>query len=431
MRDILVFALVFGLMPFAFKRPVIGVMTFTWLSMMNPHRLTYGAAYNFPFAAIVVAVTLLGVLAQRERARLPITPVTIVLMIFMGWMTLTGFSAFEPDRAWMEWNRVTKTLFMILVTMAVLKTEKDIKIFAWVVALSLGFFGAKGGLFTLMSGGSSRVLGPDGTYISDNNDLALALLSTTPLIWYLHLQAKQKLLRYGLMALAVLTLVSVLGSYSRGALLGASAMLTLLWLKSRNKVTTGIFVLLLIPMVFLIMPGEWFDRMNTINDYKEDGSAMGRVNAWHFATNLAMHNIMGGGFLTFTPRMFQVYAPEPMNFHAPHSIYFQVLGEHGFVGLAIFLTLLVLAWRTGKRVQRYCKDKPELKWANDLAAMSQVSLLGYAVGGAFLSLAYFDLLYNIILIPVLLEKLLILRQPAAPGAARAKATSSGSLEVRR
>jgi probable O-glycosylation ligase (exosortase A-associated) len=191
---------------------------------------------------------------------------------------------------------------------------------------------------------------------------------------------------------------------------GSAAMLFLLWLKSRNKLRTGIMVLLVVPLVFLLMPEQWFGRMESIGEYKADGSAMGRVNAWHFAFNVASNNLMGGGFLTFTPKMFRLYAPVPTDVHAPHSLYFQVLGEHGFIGLALFLTFLVLSWRTGNRVLRFCKDKPELKWASDLAAMCQVSLVGYCVGGAFLTLAYADLLYDVVIILILLEKVLGVKQ---------------------
>jgi probable O-glycosylation ligase (exosortase A-associated) len=340
----------------------------------------------------------------------------------MLWMTITTPFAFEQERAWGEWNRVMKTLFFALVSIAALNNVKDTRLFALVVTLSLGFYGFKGGLFTLLSGGSSRVMGPPGTYIGDNNDLALALLTTVPLVWYLHLQETRRWLRWGWAILALLTMTAVLGSYSRGALLGFGAMLVMLWLKSRKKLLTGTVVVLLVPLVFLLMPEQWFGRMQSIGEYKADGSAMGRVNAWHFALNVATDNFMGGGFLTFTPRMFRMYAPVPTDVHAPHSLYFQVLGEHGFVGLALFLTFLFLSWRTGKRVLHFCKDKPELKWAADLAAMCQVSLIGYCVGGAFLTLAYADLLYDVVIILVLLEKVLILQKPepariAAPAVA--------------
>ncbi|ALK95200.2 hypothetical protein AM586_01735 [Massilia sp. WG5] len=406
-------------------------MTFAWLSLMNPHRLTYGFAYSLPWVAAVGGLTLLSLFARPEQFKLPKNALTITLVLFMTWMTITTPFAFEPDRAWDEWDRVMKTLFFALVTIGAINNQKDTKLFALVVILSLGFYGLKGGIFTLLSGGSNRVLGPPGTYIGDNNDLALALLTIVPLVWYLHLQEQHRWLKWGWAALALLSMVAVIGSYSRGALLGFGAMLVMLWLKSRNKLRTGIVVLLVVPLVYILMPEQWFGRMGTISEYQADGSAMGRVNAWHFAFNVATHNFMGGGFRCFTPRMFWLYAPEPANVHAPHSLYFQVLGEHGFVGLVLFLAFLFFAWRTGSRVLRFCKDKPELKWASDLAAMCQVSLLGYCAGGAFLTLAYADLLYDVVIILVLLEKVLVskvtvpLRQLAPVAAPKPPVLESG------
>ncbi|MFC5552251.1 putative O-glycosylation ligase, exosortase A system-associated [Massilia aerilata] len=407
MRDIIVFLAIAALVVQIPKRPAIGVMTFAWLSLMNPHRLAYGFAFSFPWVAVVAGLTLVSLYLRPGQIKLPKTPLTIVLMVFMVWMTITTPFAFEQERAWEEWNRVMKTLFFTLVTIAALNNEKDVKQFALVVMLSLGFYGLKGGVFTLLSGGSSRVMGPPGTYIADNNDLALALLTIVPLVWYHYLQATKRWMRWGFAALALLTGAAVLGSYSRGALIGGAAMMFMLWLKSRHKLKTGLVVLMILPLIFFLMPEQWFGRMESIGEYKADGSAMGRVNAWHFAFNIATDNLLGGGYRVFTPRMFHIYAPNPYDVHAPHSIYFQVLGEHGFIGLALFLAFLVISWRTGSRVLRFCKDKPELKWASDLAAMGQVSLAGYCVGGAFLTLAYADLLYDVVIILVLLEKVLI------------------------
>jgi putative inorganic carbon (HCO3(-)) transporter len=407
MRDYLLFGFVFALLPAVLKYPAVGVLTFTWLSLMNPHRLTYGAAFNFPFAAIVACTTLASLLVARERVRLPITPVTIVLILFMVWMTLTGFFAFEQQLAWAEWNRVMKTLFMVLVALAVLNSEKEIKAFAWVVGLSLGFYGLKGGFFTLTTGGVDRVLGPAESYIADNNDLALALITTVPIIWYLQLHASKKWLRVGLIGLAVATIAAAVGSYSRGGLLAGAAMLFFLWLKGHHKLRTALLLLLVVPLVYAVMPEKWFARMETISEYQTDESALGRINSWYFAANVAKDNIMGGGYRTFTGNVFAVYAPDPLQVRAPHSIYFQVLGEHGFIGLALFLVFMAVAWRTGTRLIKFCKEEPNLKWASELARMCQVSIVGFAVGGAFLSLAYYDLFYDIVVLLVLLEKLLL------------------------
>ena len=98
--------------------------------------------------------------------------------------------------------------------------------------------------------------------------------------------------------------------------------------------------------------------------------------------------------------MFARYAPDPCDLHAAHSIYFQILGEHGFVGLGIFLLFWALTWRTATWVIKNA-GAVDMPWAGRLASMVQVSLAGYFVGGAFLSLAYFDLPYDLMVIVVL------------------------------
>jgi probable O-glycosylation ligase (exosortase A-associated) len=426
MRDILLFCIIFGLLPFVFKRPALGALLFTWISLMNPHRLAYGAAYDFPFAAVVAGVTVLGMVSAKLPKRFPLTPVTITLLVFYLWMNITSLFALEPDLVWREWDRVTKTFVMVAVTLMVINTEKDIKLFVWIVALSLGFYGLKGGIFTIASGGHYRVYGPEGSYIGENNSMALALVTVLPLLWYLRSLATNKWISLGLTAVTIFSAVSAMGSYSRGALLGGVAMLAFLWMKSQKKLQTAVVVIIMGVLVSSIMPAAWYERMDTINDYKEDSSAMGRVNAWGFAMNVASSHLFGGGFNVFSPRQFLSYAPNPLDYHVAHSIYFQVLGDQGYPGLIMFLLVMFFSWRTGTRVIKFCKNQPDLKWAMQLAQMAQVSIVGYAVSGAFLSLAYFDLYYDIIIILVLLEKLLLLKaKPTFAEARRAAVASSG------
>jgi putative inorganic carbon (HCO3(-)) transporter len=417
MRDALIFIVVFGSVPFIFKRPAIGVMIFAWLSLMNPHRLTYGSAHDFPFAAVVCSVVLLSLLISKEPKSLPLTPVTVTLLVFAAWMTLSSFFALEPDLVWREWSRVMKTYAMIFVSMVALRSERDIKQMVWVVGLSIGFYGVKGGVFTILSGGSSHVFGPDDSYIADNNALALALITVTPLLWYQTMQATHKYLKLAMYAVVALTVVAAAGSYSRGAVIAGAAMLGFLWLKSRTKVRTGLALLLVAPMIYMVMPAQWFGRMETIDNYAVDASALGRINAWGFALRIAKDNLLGGGYNVFSPRMFTLFAPDPFNHHAAHSIYFQVLGEHGFFGLLLFILFMVFVWRCGTRIIRTCKNQPELKWASDLASMCQVSLIGYLVGGSFLTMAYYDLVYYIAAILVVLERFLLPEKKLRPAVA--------------
>jgi probable O-glycosylation ligase (exosortase A-associated) len=440
MRDIVIFGIIFGLVPMMIRRPAIGALVFMWISLMNPHRLAFGPAYDFPFAMMVAVITIGAILFSREPRNYPATPVTVLLVIFMVWVTITTLFAISPP--WIvnyEWSRVIKTLLMVAVTIMVVQNEEDLKKMVWVLVISLGAFGAKGGLFTLMTGGNSRVLGPAGSYIAENNALALALVMAVPIIWYLRLQSEKPWLRYGLTAMAGLTVVAAAGSYSRGALLAGAAMMAFLWLKSRNKLSTGIVLLLMIPLVWLAMPEQWHARMSTIDEYQSDGSAQGRINAWYFAMEVAKTHLLGGGFMVFNPAMFRIYAPNPTDYHAAHSIFFQVLGEHGYIGLILFVSIIGTAWLTANKIIRSVRNHPDLKWASDFAAMAQVSLIGYMVGGAFLSLAYYDYFWYVVAALVITQRIVARKlkpvaalDPAGRDLARTPglATDSGTVHAR-
>jgi probable O-glycosylation ligase (exosortase A-associated) len=132
---------------------------------------------------------------------------------------------------------------------------------------------------------------------------------------------------------------------------------------------------------------------------------LGRINAWHTAFNVAKDRITGGGIEMFRPSVFQQYAPEPERVHDVHSVYFEVMGEHGFIGFGIFMTIMAFTWLKGNSIIRIANRNPELKWASDLAAMTQVSMIGYATCGAFLGLSYFDLYWHLVAIMVILNHL--------------------------
>jgi probable O-glycosylation ligase (exosortase A-associated) len=416
MRDIAVTVVIFGTLPFILWRPHIGVLVWTWLAFMSPHRLTWGFAFDMPFSLIVALVTLVSLLISHEQKKIPWTGETVVLLLFVAWMLVTTVFSIYPHLAWPQFEKVAKIQLMVFVTLMLMQTRHRINLLVWVFTLSLAFYGLKGGIFTLLHGGAYSVRGPAGSFIGGNNEIGLALIMMIPMLRYLQLTATRRLLRHALTILMLLTAVAVIGTLSRGALVGIVAMSLLLWLKSRNKVFTAIVALTAATVVITVMPQKWFDRMATIQTYEKDPSVLGRINAWHMAVNLAKDKPLGGGFEAFQPAMFAVYAPED-RVHDAHSIYFEVLGEHGFVGLALFLALGLMAWRSASAIIRRARGDPQTRWAADLAAMVQVSLVGYAVGGAFLGLAYFDLYYTLIAVIVLCKNLLATQEARRFGVA--------------
>lgn len=407
MRDLILAALVFGSIPFILRNPFIGLLMWVWLGIMNPHRYTFGWAHSLPFAQIIAICTLISLLAHSNRLyKFPNDRVIVVLVLFVLWLGVSPLFSFHPDQEFALWIQPIKIQFMILIALFLVGTRDQLHKLTWVLALSVGFFGIKGGVFTIVSAGNHRVWGPVGSFIADNNTLALAIIMAVPLFRYLQLHSNNPWVRRGCAAAIILCVVSAIGSQSRGAFLALAAMGFFLLMKSRQKGLITVLMLAALPIAWWLMPESWSNRMSTIQTYDEDASAMGRINSWWMAWNLAVDRFpIGGGFSITSSDVFARYAPDPTRVLVAHSIYFQILGHHGFVGLALFLLIFGFAWLNAGWVMRNTKGHPGLLWARDLAAMCQVSLIGYAVGGAFLNLTYFDLPYYIVVILVVLRSL--------------------------
>ena len=172
--------------------------------------------------------------------------------------------------------------------------------------------------------------------------------------------------------------------------------------------------------------------MDTIKTVEEDTSFMGRVIAWKQSTLIALDNpLFGGGFYAVQDlsvwlkyaREFNkldfIPTPEP-NIRvafAAHSIYFQTLGDLGFVGLGLFLAILFTSWRNASKVIRAVRDRPDWHWARDLARTLQYSIFAYVIAGAALNMAYFDYMYMVFAILVALRELVSC--PKDPGSVKA------------
>lgn len=400
MRDFVLGPTILAIACYALVHPWIGIMGWTWISIMSPQSYSWRLS-SMPVAAAVAGATLLGVLVTRDRRQFAVSGEMAVLMMFMLWISITLIFAFQIEYSYYMWNRVMKIDLMVLVALMVLYSKRHITMLVWILVGSLGFFGVKGGLFTLATGGSYRVWGPDGSFIEGNNEIALALVMIIPLMQYLRLTTESVWIKRALLVSMVLCALAALGSQSRGALLAIGAMGSVLWWRSSRKAGAAVFMVVASVAVLSFMPETWWDRMGTIGTYEQDSSALGRLNAWWMAFNLAKANFFGGGFAIYNAQTFALYAPDPTDIHAAHSIYFMVLGEHGFVGLALFLLLWILVWRSAGRLRTQARQLPQTMWLSHLGALCQVSLAGYAVGGAFLSLSYYDLPYNILVLVVL------------------------------
>ncbi len=398
MRDFLIVMIVLGAVPIILVRPHIGIIMWFWLSLMNPHRLAWGYAQEFRVALVTGLATLLGWLFSKEGKKPPNSFLVWALAGFTVWVSVAALFALRPEVAIPKWEEIIKILAMTFVTMCIVQSRARIYQLVWVIVVSLGVYGWKGGLFAIATGGHYRVFGPDNSFIGENNALALALIMLLPLMQFLRQMSTDRRIRLALLGAFGLTLLAILASYSRGALIGLTLTLGFLFLKAKHRFVTLVVAAGVLVAGLSMLPPEWFERMNTIQTYDQDASALGRIDAWMFALRIAIdHPLTGGGQLIGTDdALFKHYVPTAPTARAAHSIYFEVLGETGFVGLFWFLLLLLASFLAARNVIKETRHRPDLAWAGNLAAMIQVSFVGYAVTGAFLSLGFFDLYYALV-----------------------------------
>jgi putative inorganic carbon (HCO3(-)) transporter len=407
MRGLLFFLAFLSSIPFIlFVSPFYGVLAWYVFSLGNFHTLTWGFLGNLYYAWIIAFLTCISWLCSRtDPKRLPLTPPVVLTLLFALWMTVTSLVALGPsDEVWPEWTRDTKVLFMCLVGYALTTTRERVNQLIWVVLLTIGAWGVKGAILGSL-GGFHMIHGPDGGMNAPNNEFGVSLIMVLPLVFYQWQLATNRHLRRGLMVMGFLVGLAVILTYSRGALVGVSAMAAVLWLKSRAKIPAAFLILAVAVFVYSFAPQRWFDRMDTIENYKGEESAEDRLWIWQVSLKMVeAHPLFGGGFrVTHSPDttnsvLVHTDLPRMKNGKAAHSIYFQVLSEHGWVGLALFLMIGAYSWLNCSWLIRRSRDRPELAWAHLLGKMGQAVLVGFWVGGAFQSLAYFDEYWGLLFI---------------------------------
>ncbi len=402
MRDLWIMLSFIMLLPQCFMQPVVAMLVWTWFAIMNPHRETFSFAYSFPFNSIIAAVFFVAWLMSNERRLPPLTPFAVCFALYLLWIPVTLSTALAPNDAWQYFTEIPLKVFIFAWFLLVLfHTKHRLNALIYLYCASLGYYIVTVAANVIIKRGanfSAANFGPSGTMIGDNNILALAMVTTLPLLHYLWRHDDWGLwMRRLLKIIFVLGVIAVVGSYSRGGFLSLLVAAAFYWQKSRNKVKTLVAVAVCGGVVLTMMPAEWYQRVDIKESSKNDESVQGRFLVWGAAWQMAVqHPLTGAGFkATENANVMQQFVPpkklgDPQFILAAHSIYFQTLSNHGFVGFGLFLSMFAALWRMLYTVRRSAKNNLEWLWAYDLAGALQASLAAFMVGGAFLSVAYYD-----------------------------------------
>ncbi len=415
MRSLLLFCEMVVLLPISLVHPFVGVLMWDWISFMNPQQISWGVASHLPWALIAFVFTVTGwVVSPTEPRQITVTPLIVLMVLFVLGITINmpfALSSFPVE--YDGWLRTTKIFVFLIITASLLTNKHRIDALIWMIVISIGYYILDQGGAVLVTLGSHKAFGPPRSQISDNNAFAAAVLVLVPMMNYLRLQSRHKLIRLGFMLAIGLSLVTSLASYSRGALLGLIAVAFVFWLKSKRKLASLIVLGCTLSAGLALMPQKWWDRMYTIPRYQTQGSAEDRLYIWNIAWRLAKrHPLTGAGFhATLFHNVIDSLAPGGGTMEI-HSIWLQILGEQGFVVFFIWLGMLVVGTFETFAVLRLTRNLPQLAWASDLARMGQVSILAYAVTGTFLPISSWDVFFTI-LVTISATRLVVARERQA------------------
>jgi probable O-glycosylation ligase (exosortase A-associated) len=423
MRDALILAILPFLLYSMAKRPFVGLGLWIWTALFFPNGWLYGIASGIRFNLLFTGMTIFAYLILKPKPAFKLTPTGAMVLLFFAWTTAsTVMGIGNPDVAWDIWSRFSKVIMLFVFVLAIVENKVHVDFFLWCTVLSVGFFADLEALKYLASGGGHKIEGMAGHVLGDRNELSVSFLMTLPICAYLLQEygKRSKLVALAMGATIVLMIVAIIGTQSRGGFVVLVALGGYFYIKSERKVLMTVLLVGLVLVMAQVVTTEWVERMHTVDSADKDASFMGRVVAWKLSFILASdYPFFGGGFKALEnfpvwTRLSQEFGslpwfptgdhfPDPDRPHAAHSVYFQVLGDHGFVGLGIYLSFLMGAFLKARKITRLGRLHKVAAWIPRLGTALQLTLFAFCLGGSDLSFSYFDLTFAVIALLIVIE----------------------------
>jgi probable O-glycosylation ligase (exosortase A-associated) len=342
-----------------------------------------------------------GYLAADRRAPAPFTMHTLLTLLFAGWITVTTMLfAVAPEAAWSKWDWAFKTVLFSAFIPLVFRSLVQIEAFVatYLFAASIHFLPT--GLKTIISGGGYGMqLGvvQSNSGFGEGSTLAAVTLMLIPLVFYLRkhgtLLPRWPLMDAMYLCLAAVMIACAIGTYSRTGLIGLIVLAGAIWLRSNRKILGLVVGIVVAIAIMHLTTDDWNDRIATINDYETESSALGRILVWQWTLGFVAENFAGGGFDSFMIN--EITSPNGFvsRGKAFHSIYFEVLGEHGWPGFGLLVGLILTSFLSLQKAARISRSLQGMENVRDLAFALQVSLVVMLACGSFIGVAFQPMLW--------------------------------------
>ncbi len=407
MRDVIVSLVILSMLPVCFRKPFLGLALFSLMAYLRVQDLTWGFARHQRWSFYIAVVTFAGFFAMRGQKRFMQNDIRCWVMIGLSLVVPIGIlaSGTAHPRDIKGITEFGKIITVALFTTGIVTRRDHLRVLVWVVAFSFGFYGMRSGISGILSGGSLQILQGPGGMMADNNDFAMALCMGLPLMFHIGLSEKSALVRRMLLTMVPMTMITIILTHSRGAFLALSCTVFLLVWRSHNRLAGMSAGILLVLSGLILAPASYTERLGTLSNVEEDGSAMGRLDAWRTAGEMIKGNpILGVGFGKFEDN-YERYDPKRVEGRASgsrvaHNSYLQIWAECGTPAFLMYLSLILLSFVDVWRVRKEARTRYFSSWILNYCTMFECTLLAFSVGAMFLNRAHFDLFYHMVAIIV-------------------------------
>ncbi len=420
MLDIAITCFVIMFLALGLRRPFIWTLAYLYVDIVSPQRISYNLLTSLQLSMVVFILSVGGwlVFERKEGTRFSFRQVLMVLLLAYCWMT-TQYADF-PTEAADKWGWVWKALLFAAFLPLTLRSRLRLEAAALIMVLSVGAICISGALKTLASGGgygSLRLFIDDNTGIYEGSTLSCVAIAIIPLILWLAKNGtifptnpRVKLFAAGLIFSCLLIPI---GTVARTGLMCAALLGVLMLFNSKKRGmylgVVGIGLLIAVPL----LPTAYVVRMGTIQKSQSDESAETRIAVWKWTLDYVAQHPFGGGFDAYRGNQLHIelqntdtngiatgvqVSETTDKARAYHSAYFEMLGEQGWPGLIIWLTLQLTGLFQLQSVRlrlRKSKDPADRRDA-DLAVALQEGHLVYLFGAAFVGIAYQPFVYMLI-----------------------------------
>jgi probable O-glycosylation ligase (exosortase A-associated) len=412
MLDLSLFLMVMLLFALGLKKPFVWVLAYLYIDILAPQKIGWGLAQSFPVSLVAFLLAFAGWIIGDTKAETRFSLRQGLLVALLCWCFITLQWADFPDSAPEKWAWVWKALVFAIFLPVTLTTRLRIEAAALIMVLTAGAIIIAAGIKTAGGGGGYGHLYlfvNDNSNIYESSTLATVAIAIIPIILWLvkhgTIYPSDWRVKTFAGALIFACLLIPIGTEARTGLL-CIALLGVLMLRDVKKRLTylvGAASLGLLALPFL--PASYFERMSTLGAVHSDQSASTRMEVWMWTLDYAKSHPLGGGFDAYRGNKFTfdlptvtregsstsvTYQSITEEGRAFHSSYFEMLGEQGWVGLFLWLSLHLVGLVQMERIRKRWADRslPSEQWEGPLASALQFAQLIYLLGAAFQGIAY-------------------------------------------